>query len=129
MYQLHVETDFAAAHNLRGYEGRCENLHGHNYRVEVEIEGEELDDTGLLADFKELKRICEEVLAPLDHAYLNDIGPFNRVNPTTENIAAHICREVQAAMPETLEVISVTCWESEKCAARYVPRRAGTRGR
>ncbi len=122
MYELHIETDFAAAHNLRGYEGRCEKLHGHNYRVEVVVGGEELDGVGMLADFKELKSICEDVVSRLDHAYLNETPPFDRVNPTAENIAAHICSGMQGELPEGLRMVSVTCWESEKCAARYLPQ-------
>ncbi len=122
MYQLHVETNFSAAHNLREYEGKCENLHGHNYKVEVEIGGDTLDKSGMLADFKEIKRICANVTDRLDHGYLNDIEPFDCINPTTEHIASHICKSLQASLPKGLVVNSVTCWESEKCAARYLPQ-------
>lgn len=125
MYQLHIETDFSAAHNLRGYEGQCENLHGHNYRVEVELEGATLDSEGMLADFREIKRLCGKVVERLDHGYLNEIEPFDRINPTTENLAAHIADGLSELLPEGLRVSCVTCWESEKCAARFVPEHCG----
>ncbi len=121
MYQLHVETDFSAAHNLRGYEGKCENLHGHNYKVEVKISGKELNEIGMLADFKEVKGLCEDVVDRLDHGYLNDSSPFDTVNPTTENIAAYICEKLQDSLKQGLQVDSVKCWESERCAAIYIP--------
>ena len=119
MYYLQIETDFSAAHNLRGYEGRCENLHGHNYRIVVEVRGERLNALGMLIDFKELKRICEGVVGGLDHDYLNDIEPFDSLNPTAENIASHIFRGIGGELPDGVSVGSVTCWESDRCAARY----------
>jgi len=121
MYKLDIETDFSAAHNLRGYEGKCENLHGHNYRVKVRISGSELDNTGMLADFKVLKKIIEEVAGRLDHAYLNEVEPFNEVNPTAENIARVICEGVQRLLPEGLKASAVWCWESDRCSAGYFP--------
>ncbi len=121
MYQLHIETEFSAAHNLRGYQGKCEKLHGHNYIVEVEVSGNKLDETGMLVDFKVIKNLCIEITERLDHGYLNDIEPFDRINPTTENIARHLCETIQDELPVGLRATSVTCWESGKCAARYVP--------
>ena len=121
MYQLHIETHFSSAHNLRGYQGKCEKLHGHNYIVEVEVSGDELDGTGILADFKVIKKLCKKVTERLDHGYLNEIEPFDRINPTTENIARHLCEAIQDELPAGLRATSVTCWESEKCGAKYVP--------
>jgi len=121
MYKLNIETDFSAAHNLRGYEGKCENLHGHNYRVKVQVSGSELDQIGMLADFKVLKQIIEEVVERVDHSYLNEVEPFNEVNPTAENIARCICEEVQQRLPAGLKASAVWCWESDKCSAGYFP--------
>ena len=121
MYQLQVEMDFAAAHNLRGYKGKCENLHGHNYRVMVEISGRQLNETGMLADFKDIKQMCRDIIGRLDHEYLNDTEPFDSLNPTTEHLAGHICQRLQEKMPDGLWVSAVTCWESPRCAARYLP--------
>jgi 6-pyruvoyltetrahydropterin/6-carboxytetrahydropterin synthase len=121
MYELTLQTDFAAAHRLREYEGKCESLHGHNYHVELVLGGCTLNDIGMLIDFKEAKAIAGEVVDRLDHEYLNETEPFDRINPTTEQIAAHIAEEVAGRLPAGVEVRSVTCWESEKCAARYIP--------
>lgn len=124
MYELSLQTDFAAAHRLREYQGKCENLHGHNYHVELVLGGRRLNETGMLMDFKEAKSIAGEVVDRLDHEYLNETEPFDEINPTTEQIARHIAHEVDARLPEGVSVRSVTCWESEKCAARYIPEEA-----
>ncbi|MFW6457120.1 MAG: 6-carboxytetrahydropterin synthase QueD [Planctomycetota bacterium] len=125
MYELMLKTHFSAAHRLREYEGQCENLHGHNYHVEVVLAGDELDESGMLIDFKKAKGFLKEVMGRLDHEYLNEVEPFDQLNPTTENIARHIAEVLAALLPEGLRIGRVTCWESEKCAARYIPGHAG----
>ena len=90
MYEISVDETFAAAHNLRNYHGKCEDLHGHNYKVRVILAGKELDSTGLLYDFVHLKRVIQQVIASLDHKYLNELPPFDILNPSAENIARHI---------------------------------------
>jgi 6-pyruvoyltetrahydropterin/6-carboxytetrahydropterin synthase len=91
VYLLTVKAEFSASHCLRGYQGPCEALHGHNFAVEVTVRGERLTpDTQLLMDFKELKARLAKVLSVLDHAHLNDVAPFDRQNPSSENLAAHI---------------------------------------
>ncbi len=121
MYILEVESDFSAAHQLREYQGKCENLHGHNWRVRVAVSGENLDRSGMLLDFGELKRILNECTAPLDHVFLNDLETFGKINPTSENIACYLSLELQRRLPEDICVTSVTVWESDKCRATYYP--------
>lgn len=119
MYVLEIEDDFAAAHQLRGYHGKCENLHGHNWRVRVGVRGTQLLNSGMLMDFGDLKKIVKEVLGALDHRFLNETGPFVADNPTTERIARHIYEEVARRLPENVRMDGVTAWESEKSRATY----------
>ena len=128
MYELVIETRFCAAHRLRDYEGQCERLHGHNYRVEVLLAGQELNPAGMLLDFKDASAIAEAAVSKLDHQYLNEIEPFDTSNPTAERIARHVADEVAGRLPPGLTVKAVTCWESDRCAARYLPQ-AGSMGR
>src|SRR3974390_1948092 len=87
MFQVSVEETFSAGHALRGYKGKCENPHGHNYRVRVVAEGEQLDSIGLLCDFAHLKRVIRELIGGVDHKFLNDLAPFDTINPSAENLA------------------------------------------
>lgn len=120
-YELTVEDTFAAAHNLREYEGECEKLHGHNWRVRVCLSAGGLDDLGMVADFRDVKAALGEVLAALDHEYLNEVAPFDAVNPTTENLCRYIAEQLQGRLPSRVSVRRVTCWESAKCSASYTP--------
>jgi 6-pyruvoyltetrahydropterin/6-carboxytetrahydropterin synthase len=120
MYELKIEEHFASAHNLRGYEGACEALHGHNWKIEVIVRAQTLNAIGLAVDFKDLKRVAGEVLEALDHKYLNELEPFREVNPSSENIAAYIFREVDERLRDSgARVYKVTAWESEKACASY----------
>jgi len=121
MYELVVETDFAAAHNIREYGGNCERLHGHNWKVRVELQARRLDRLGMVMDFREVKARLNEVLKMLDHQYLNKTEPFRKMNPTTENISRFIGDKLAKGLPKGIAVGKVTVWESEKCAASYVP--------
>ncbi|MBM3250418.1 MAG: 6-carboxytetrahydropterin synthase QueD [Candidatus Omnitrophica bacterium] len=116
MFSIKVEDVFSSAHNLRGYKGKCEELHGHNWRVQVEVAGEKLDKAGMLLDFKAMKAKLKGVLGGLDHKYLNNIPYFKKVNPTSENIARYIYDRVKA---QGLKVNAVTVWESENSRATY----------
>jgi 6-pyruvoyltetrahydropterin/6-carboxytetrahydropterin synthase len=87
MFEVSVDRTFAAGHALRDYKGKCENVHGHNYRVQITVQGEQLDSTGLLVDFIDLKRLTDEVIAYLDHRFINDLEPFDVLNPSAENLA------------------------------------------
>jgi len=124
MYEVSVEDTFAAAHNLRNYKGKCENLHGHNYKVRVIVAGKELDSVGLLYDFVQLKQVIQSVIRSLDHKYLNELPPFDKLNPSAENLARHICEEALRKLPQAPNgagIASVTVWETETTAATYRP--------
>lgn len=119
-YSLKVLTDFASAHSLRDYPGECRRLHGHNWKVEVEVSARELDELGMAIDFKTIKQAARQVAGLLDHRYLNDITPFDRVNPTAENLAAWFYREVAGRIDgERVRVRAVTLWETERACVRY----------
>ncbi len=119
-YTLKVLVDFAAAHSLRDYPGDCARLHGHNWKVEVEVEARELDALGMGVDFKTIRRAAREVTDALDHRYLNELPAFETLNPTAENIAAHLFRELAARLnDERVRVSAVTVWETERACVRY----------
>ncbi len=120
-YTLKILADFASAHTLRNYPGACARMHGHNWKVEVEVVAEQLDDVGMGLDFKVIKQAARGIAARLDHRYLNDLEPFSRINPTAENIAAYFHTELSAQLnsPE-IRVHAVTLWETERACVRYV---------
>jgi 6-pyruvoyltetrahydropterin/6-carboxytetrahydropterin synthase len=122
MYEITVEKHFEAAHYLRGYQGKCENVHGHRYRVVVKIKALNLNEIGLAYDFTDLKRHLKDILDRYDHACLNDIPPFDEINPSAENIASTIYNELKeklAAAPVTLT--AVEAWESPEQGVAYRP--------
>ena len=121
MFEVSVQQTFAAAHALRGYKGKCENLHGHNYRVEVTVAGEKLDHIGLLADFVEIKRAMKVVVDRLDHTNLNETAPFDVRNPSAENIAQYFAIEVQKGLDAGVRVSAVKVWETDTSLAIYRP--------
>jgi len=119
MYMIAVEKSFDAAHFLRGYEGKCERLHGHRYRVVVRLMCRKLNDTGLAYDFTALKGQVAEVTARYDHQCLNDIEPFNRINPSAENIASTIYDALKPDFSGVVDLDSVEVWESPDSCALY----------
>lgn len=120
MFTLTVKMEFAGAHNLRGYEGSCERLHGHNWKVEVAVEGKELDGIGILVDFKEIKSKLREHLAVYEHRYLNEIAPFDSVNPSAENLARQLYKDLAALLDRPgARVARVTIWETEQSGCTY----------
>jgi 6-pyruvoyltetrahydropterin/6-carboxytetrahydropterin synthase len=124
MYEVSVDETFAAAHNLRGYKGKCENLHGHNYKVRVTLAGKEVDSVGLLYDFVHLKQVIQSVIRSLDHKYLNELSPFDVLNPSAENIARYIYDQTAKQLhqaPNGAGVSSITVWESDVTAATFRP--------
>ena len=127
MFEVTIEETFAAGHALRNYKGKCENVHGHNYRCQVTLEGERLDNIGLLVDFVELKRVVHGVLDRLDHQWLNEFPPFDVLNPSAENMAKYIYDEVTAGLArvECARVSAVRLWETDTASATYRP---GPRG-
>lgn len=124
MFQVSVEETFSAGHALRGYKGKCENPHGHNYRVRITVEGPEVDSIGLLVDFLHLKAAIRDVIHVLDHQYLNDLEPFRTVNPSAENMAKYFYDETArklTQMPAGARVTDITVWETDTSVARYRP--------
>jgi 6-pyruvoyltetrahydropterin/6-carboxytetrahydropterin synthase len=124
MFEVSVDAAFAAAHSLRGYRGKCEDLHGHNYRVRLVVSGRELDKIGLLEDFTVLKRVLRGVVDKLDHKHLNELPPFDQINPSAENLARFIHEETLKQLAGQLgeaSLSSVTVWETETAAATYKP--------
>ena len=122
MFELSVEDSFAAGHALRGYQGKCEKVHGHNYKVLVTIEGQELDPAGLLLDFSEVKRLLRAVMERLDHEFLNEVPPFDVLNPSAENMAKYFFEEIGKSLPGgRARVASVKVWETDTSSATYRP--------
>ncbi|MDO9287701.1 MAG: 6-carboxytetrahydropterin synthase QueD [Thermodesulfovibrionales bacterium] len=120
MFELMVETTFAAAHQLRGYKGKCERVHGHNWKVQVHVIAERLNDIDIAMDFHDLKNILNEVIEPLDHSFLNDIFPFTEKNPSSENMAKWIYDFLNKKLSdEQVQVSAVTVWESDSASATY----------
>jgi 6-pyruvoyltetrahydropterin/6-carboxytetrahydropterin synthase len=120
MFELMVETQFSSAHQLRGYKGACEKLHGHNWKVQIFVLAERLNEIDLAIDFHELKKLAEEVIMPLDHGYLNDIFPFTEKNPSSENIAKWIYDSLKKKLNnENVSLAAVTVWESDTASATY----------
>lgn len=124
MFQVSVEESFSAGHALRGYKGKCENVHGHNYKVRVTLEGLELDSVGLLCDFVHLKQVIRDVIRLLDHQFLNDLEPFRALNPSAENLAKYFydesARQV-ASLPVRARITDITVWETDTTSASYRP--------
>jgi 6-pyruvoyltetrahydropterin/6-carboxytetrahydropterin synthase len=121
MFEVSVEQTFAAGHALRNYKGRCENVHGHNFKVRVVIEGEKLDETGLLVDFLDVKAAMQTIIDRLDHVFLNDVAPFDVKNPSAENIAEYFFTEMRRSLQSAVavEVREVRVWETEIQSATY----------
>ena len=120
VYELLIHSGFSAAHRLRDYDGDCENLHGHNWKLDVVLAAETLDKSGMVCDFRLVKRLLTAVTDRLDHKYLNELAPFTEDNPTTENVARFITIELGKLLPEGIGVARVTAWESDGCGATYI---------
>jgi 6-pyruvoyltetrahydropterin/6-carboxytetrahydropterin synthase len=121
MYELTVKSHFDAAHALRGYPGECRLLHGHTWDVEVTVSGERLDDIGIVYDFKDLKNDLNAVLGKYDHAYINEVPPFDEISPTAENLARVIYDEMAGSVGEQVHVVEIAVWESPVAKLTYRP--------
>jgi 6-pyruvoyltetrahydropterin/6-carboxytetrahydropterin synthase len=123
MFEVSVEDSFAAGHALRGYRGKCENPHGHNYKVRITLAGEQLDSIGLLYDFKDLKQAMNQIIDRLDHQMLNDIEPFRELNPSAENMAKYFYDEANQHLGQAtngrVKVKQVQIWETDTTTATY----------
>jgi 6-pyruvoyltetrahydropterin/6-carboxytetrahydropterin synthase len=123
MFEVTVERSFAAGHYLRNYKGKCENPHGHNYKIRVTLAGDRLDHAGLLLDFKDLKDVMKETIERLDHQMMNDVEPFTTLNPSAENIARYFYvetnKKVASVSNDRVRVKEVTVWETDTTTATY----------
>lgn len=123
MFEVSVEESFAAGHALRGYRGKCENPHGHNYKVRITVVGQQLDSIGLLWDFKDLKGAVNEIIDRLDHQYLNDLDPFKETNPSAENLAKYFYDQTKARLHQSTQgrvrIKDVRVWETDTTIATY----------
>jgi 6-pyruvoyltetrahydropterin/6-carboxytetrahydropterin synthase len=120
MYEVKIITQFSAAHRLENFYGKCEALHGHNWKVEVILAGEHLDGAGLLRDFGQVKARTRELLEELDHKYLNDLPAFQNQNPSSENLARHLFQRLAAVLNQDgVKVRRVNVWESDTSCASY----------
>ena len=119
MFELIVKRSFSAAHQLRGYKGECENLHGHTYRVEVFVRAEKLNDIGLAVDFKELKKDIDALLDGYDHRLINEVPPFDKINPSAENMARTVYESLKDGLPDGVALSRVLVWESDAAGAAY----------
>jgi 6-pyruvoyltetrahydropterin/6-carboxytetrahydropterin synthase len=120
MYRLKISSNFASAHNLMHYQGECENLHGHNWKVDVSVTAKQLDKAGLGIDFKILKAETKTLLKTLDHKYLNELEPFKKISPSSENIAYFLYNQLSSKLNnDNIKVESVTVWESDVACATY----------
>jgi len=120
MYELKIISQFAAAHQLRGIQGGCENLHGHNWKIEVCIAGNKLGDDGLLIDFRDIKTQTKTILDALDHRFLNELEPFKSMEPSSENIARYVFESLSKRLDtQRVKVSRVTAWESDSACATY----------
>ena len=122
MYELKVITNFSAAHQLKNFDGACEGLHGHNWKIEVCVTSDVLNKAEIVVDFRVLKQHVNAVIAGLDHKFLNDLEPFKDQNPSSENIARYVAEQLSLLLqaPE-IKVSRVTAWESETACATYYP--------
>ena len=120
MYELKIISQFAAAHRLRNFKGGCERLHGHNWKIEVYVTGNKLEDNGLLIDFRDIKEATGKVIDKLDHRFLNELEPFKTINPSSENIARHIFNSLSSEFNnKEVRIAKVTVWESDSACAGY----------
>ena len=122
MYEITVEQHFDAAHFLRGYRGKCEALHGHRFRVVVKLESPQVNDIGIAYDFAEIKQHMRDILARFDHTCLNDMPPFDEINPSSENIATTIYNELKLKLAgDSVSLSCVEVWESPQTGVTYRP--------
>lgn len=120
MYELMAEATFNAAHQLRGYRGKCERLHGHNWKVQAHVMAEKLDEIDIAIDFHELKDMLDEVISQFDHSFLNEVFPFTEKNPSSENIAKWIFDTLKRKIKDKpVHLSAITVWESDTASATY----------
>jgi len=123
MYEVSVQQHFDAAHYLRGYQGKCESLHGHRFQVVAKVRAEQIDEVGLAYDFVQLRQQLGEIVGRFDHTCLNEVPPFDKINPSSENIAFTIYSELQTLLQgEKASISSSQVWESPHSCVTYLPK-------
>lgn len=121
MFEISIQKSFSAAHKLIGYQGDCSRKHGHNYIIKVFVKGPELNDIGILVDFKEIKKHLQEIIESYDHYDLNDIKPFDKINPTAENISKIVYDKLKTLVNDDfVQVSKVEVWETPECCCTYL---------
>jgi len=119
MYRLSIETKISAAHQLRDYDGPCARVHGHNWRIKVEVVADKLNEIGIAIDFSDLKNITWNVIGRFDHNNFNDLAPFDKLNPTAENIAKYFYDEISTQLPQGISLTVIEIWETDKYRVAY----------
>jgi len=119
MYRLSAQLNISSAHYLNDYDGDCARLHGHNWKIKVEVIAHELDDRGMAMDFKELKESAWKVIGKYDHQVFNEVAPFDRLNPTAENIARYFYESIARELPDSIKMDKITLWETDKYSVEY----------
>jgi 6-pyruvoyltetrahydropterin/6-carboxytetrahydropterin synthase len=119
MYRLSIETEISAAHQLRDYDGPCARVHGHNWKIKVEVTADRLNEVGIAIDFSDLKNITWSVIGRFDHNNFNDLEPFDKLNPTAENIAKYFYDEISTQLPQGIVLTLIEIWETEKYRVAY----------
>ena len=120
MFLIKVMCDFSSAHSLRNYPGDCARFHGHNWKVKVEVKSEKLDDSGMVLDFRVLKKYTKAIISRLDHRYINDVEPFTKINPTAENICKYIFDNLNDKFNSLgFKLYKVTLWENDNASTTY----------
>lgn len=119
MYTLSVETMISTAHRLRDYEGPCARIHGHNWQIRLEVQSADIDDVGIVMDFTTLEKYLQQVISPFDHQLINDISPFDQLNPTAENLSKYIYDRIQTLLPSQIKIKKVSVWETERFMVSY----------
>lgn len=119
MYCIFIETKFAASHQLHGYDGPCKSLHGHTWKIRVDVRTDEVDEIGISFDFKALKAITHEVVDRFDHQHINAIPPFDKLNPTAEHLSRYVHDQIKERLPDHVKIAKVTLWESDHYAISY----------
>ena len=119
MYKLSIESNISAAHRLRDYNGPCARVHGHNWKIRVEVTANQLNEVGIAIDFSDLKKITWQVIGPFDHNDFNEIAPFDKLNPTAENIARFFYHEINKLLPEGISLALIEIWETDKYRVAY----------
>ncbi len=122
MYRLSIESKISAAHRLRDYDGPCARVHGHNWKIRVEVTATQLNKVGIAIDFSDLKKITWQVIGPFDHNDFNKIAPFDKLNPTAENIARFFYGEIDKLLPEGISLALIEIWETDKYRVAYAEK-------